>query len=341
MCGLALGLLAGADPPDGAVPPLPTATPAPPTDPHENGLGLGPLRLCSQSPGQSLRLGLVPHTPAELAAGEWKLHAGSTWVNVWASEQHYELDYEALTSEAVVSYGISDRWGLELGATNHATFGGHLDGAIQKFHSVFGLDQDGRDQVPRDRTHVRIDPTSHQNGVELDEEELDGNRTNFLRGAALCTLCHGEDGWPAVAVVGTLQAPLGSRRGYDGGILDVSLDLSVAERLGDWVIYASVACTRFAADEVYGIHLHRTNWAGLGAIEYRLTGDWSLVVQYLLSEGVAPDLYVFSKPSHELAVGTQVRLDRQVTLQFGVIENVFVFDNSPDFGLHLALEVRL
>src|SRR5688572_12610866 len=51
-------------------------------------LGLGPLRISSQSPGQSLRLGLVPHTPADLATGEWKLYVGSSWVNVWADEEH-------------------------------------------------------------------------------------------------------------------------------------------------------------------------------------------------------------------------------------------------------------
>lgn len=304
-------------------------------------IGLGPLRLTSQSPGQSLRLGLVPHTPADLAAGEWKFYVGSSWVNVWANETHVFLDYESLTSEAVLAYGLNDAWAFEASVVSRVTFGGRMDGFIQGFHDVFGIDQNGRDTVPLNDTSIRIDPTSTQPGLVLGSDELQGNRLVFLRGAMMWTLSHGHDGWPATALACTVQAPVGERRGYSGGLLDVSLDLSLAKSLGDWVGYASVAWTRFAADEVYGIHLHRSNWAGLGAIEYRISPEWSLVGQYLLSQGVAPDLYVFSKPSHEVTFGTQVRVGRHTTLQLGLIENVFIFDNSPDFGVHFALEMRL
>jgi hypothetical protein len=320
--------------------PLDPAKPSGYHDSHST-LGLGPLRLSSQSPGQSLRLGLIPHTPADLATGEMKAYIGSSWVNVWANHRQYALDYESLTSEALLAYGINSSWAFEVGALSRVTFGGHLDGVIQRFHEVFGIDQDGRDTVPQNQTSIRIDPNGTQPGLLLGAEELDGNRTTFLRGALLWTLSHGEDGWPATALAATLQAPIGDQRGYSGGLFDVSLDLSLAKPLGDWVGYATVTCTRFAADQIYGIHLHRTNWAGFAAIEYRVTSDWSLVLQYLLSQGVAPDLYVFSEPSHEVTLGTQVRVGRHTTLQLGLIENVFIFDNSPDFGVHLALEMRL
>lgn len=308
---------------------------------HSDTLGLGPLRLSSQSPGQSLRLGLVPHTPADLAAGELKIYVGSAWVNVWANETHVQLDYESLTTEALLAYGINDSWAFEAGVISRVTFGGRMDGFIQGFHDVFNIDQDGRDEVPMNGTSIRIDPTDSQPGLVLGSDELQGNRLVFLRAALLWTLSHGNNGWPATALACTVQAPVGERRGYDGGLLDVSLDLSIAKPLGNWVGSASVAWTRFGADEVYGIHLHRSNWAGLGAIEYRIDPEWSLVVQYLISQGVAPDLYVFSKPSHEVTLGTQVRVGRHTTFQLGLIENVFIFDNSPDFGVHLALEMRL
>jgi hypothetical protein len=317
---------------------MPATEPPPPAS---QALGLGPLRLCSQSPGQSLRLGLVPHTPADLSVGEWKYLASASWVNVWANEEDVALDYEALTSEALMAYGVSDAWAVELGATSRVTFGGRMDGLIQGFHDVFGLSQDGRDEVPLNQTDIRIEPNAHQPGLVLDGSDLDGNWQFFLRGALIYTFAHGRDGWPAASLACTLQAPIASRRGYEGGLVDVSLDLSLAQTIGDVVLYGSAAWTRFGADELYGLHLHRSNWAGLGAIEWRVTSDWSLVVQYLLSQGVAPDLYAFSKPSHELAMGTQVRVGRHTILQLGFIENVFIFDNSPDFGIHLALEMRL
>jgi hypothetical protein len=29
-----------------------------------------------------------------------------------------------------------------------------------------------------------------------------------------------------------------------------------------------------------------------------------------------------------------------ISAEFGLIENLFVFDNSPDFGVHLAVRAR-
>lgn len=310
--------------------------------PHRHSaLGLGPLRLSSQSPGQSLRLGLIPHTPADLGAGEWKIYAGGSWVNVWADEADYALDYESLTTEAVVSYGFTNAWAVEVGVLHRVTFGGRMDAMIQGFHDAFDLGQNGRTDVPLNQTAIRIDPTGSQPGLLLDDADLQNNHLTFMRGALLWTMTDGHHTWPATALSLTVQAPIGERRGYDGGLLDLSLDLSLAKPIGDWVGYASVAYTRFGADEVYGLDLYRSNWSGLGAIEYRITDGWSVVLQYLLSQGVAPDLYVFSKASHELTLGTQVRVGNHTIMQLGLIENLFIFENSPDFGVHLALEMRL
>lgn len=336
---LVVGMSSAGEAPDSGT----TAIPAPPpvTVDEHTVLGLGPLRLSSQSPGQSLRLGLIPHTPVDLTAGEWKLYAGSSWVNVWANEADYALDYEALTTEVLMAYGINHHWAIEVGALNRVTFGGRMDAMIQGFHDAFDLGQSGRDSVPLNQTNIRIDPTNTQPGLLLGEEDLQNNSQTYLRGALLWTMTDGHDAWPATALALTLQAPIGDRGGYNGGLIDVSLDLSLSKPIGDWVGYASVALTRFAADEVYGLDLHRTNWAGLGAIEYRITSDWSVLLQYLVSQGVAPDLYVFSKASHELTLGTQVRVGRHTIMQLGLIENLFIFENSPDFGVHLALEMRL
>lgn len=145
--------------------PSPVITAAAPRSPRNDQLGLGPLHLGSQSPGQSLRLGLVPHTPADLLDGEWKYFVGSSWVNVWANEATHQLDYEALTTEALVGYGLSDRWALELGALHRVTFGGRMDAMIQGFHEIFDLGQDGRDEVPLNRTYIHIDPNADQPGL--------------------------------------------------------------------------------------------------------------------------------------------------------------------------------
>jgi hypothetical protein len=57
-------------------------------------VGYGPLSLYSQSPFQALRLGIRPRTPSILGKGERDFWATATWVNTWANEADYFLDFE-------------------------------------------------------------------------------------------------------------------------------------------------------------------------------------------------------------------------------------------------------
>jgi hypothetical protein len=308
--------------------------------PGDDGVGLGPMRITSQSPGQSLRLGLVPHTPSDLPAGDWELSLDSTWVNVWADAEHYHLDYETDTTELVVAYGLAPDWRIEAAVSTRITFGGRLDGFIQDFHHALGISQGGRDQVPRNGTLVHVDATGVQPALDLGPSDLQGQRESRARASLERSLLAG-DGWvPRLSASVTAQVPLEADRSYQGGSLDVGADLAAAMNFGDVVAYLTVAYTRFGSDHSNGLKLYRSNWSGFAALEYRLTRSWSAIVQYLVSQGTAPDYYVFSKASHEVTFGTKVLLGRSTEIHFAIIENIIFYDNSPDFGLHLALSQR-
>ena len=311
-----------------------------PTTPDCTEVGLGPLRLGSQSPGQSLRLGLVPRTPSNLPAGAVEIYTGGTWVNVWADKDAYHLDYEALSSEVSLTYGLSRDWQLEGGIITRTTFGGHLDAFIQGFHQALGMGQGGREEYPHDTTAIHIDPSGSQPGVDLGAADLQGPTTTHGRLTVQRTLVHGGEWHPALALALTAQVPLDNQVRYGGNIADVAADLAVAQRLDRWYGYVTGTYARFGSNRINGVHLHRSNVSGLAAMECRLTPGWSLTLQYLVSQGIAPDYYVFSKASHELTAGTKVVISHQLTLDFGLIENLVIFANSPDFGLHLAVVPR-
>ncbi len=66
----------------------------------------------------------------------------------------------------------------------------------------------------------------------------------------------------------------------------------------------------------------------------------SLVLQYLGSEGVATDLGPFSETANEVTLGWKGEIRPAGVLEFGLIENIVTFDNSPDFGFHLGYTQR-
>ena len=66
----------------------------------------------------------------------------------------------------------------------------------------------------------------------------------------------------------------------------------------------------------------------------------SLLIQYLVSEGVAEDLGEISKPSHEVTLGWKGEVRKGTVVEVGLIENVITYDNSPDFGVHAGFTQR-
>jgi hypothetical protein len=311
-----------------------------PTHGQDDDIGLGPLRIASQSPGQSLRLGLVPHTPSDLRPGEWEVSLASTWVNVWADGDHYHLDYETDTTALVVAHGVAPGWRMEAEVNTRVTGGGRLDSFIQDFHDAFGLSQNGRDQVPRNRASIHIDATAQQPALDLGPADLQGSRESRLRTSLERSLLDGSGWLPRLSLSATAQVPLESEGSYQGGSVDVGGDLAAAFSFGELVAYLTVAYTRFGSDRSSGVRLYRSNWSGLAALEYRLTRHWSALAQYLVSQGTAPDYHVFSKASHEVTFGTKVLFSSGTEVHFALIENIIIFDNSPDFGIHLGLSQR-
>jgi hypothetical protein len=75
-------------------------------------------------------------------------------------------------------------------------------------------------------------------------------------------------------------------------------------------------------------------------MEWRFTPWMSLLIQYLVSEGVAEDLGEISKPSHEVTLGWKGEVKKGTVVEVGLIENVITYGNSPDFGIHLGVKHR-
>jgi hypothetical protein len=121
-------------------------------------VGYGPLNLYSQSPFQSLRLGIRPRAPSTLGRGDREFRATATWVNTWANGDDYFLDFESLQTALAFGYGITDTFQIEAEVQQRDRFGGVMDPFVQGFHDLFGIDQGGRDQVPHGEFSFDLDP---------------------------------------------------------------------------------------------------------------------------------------------------------------------------------------
>lgn len=314
-------------------------------------VGFGPLNVRSQSPFQSLRLGILPHTPSTLGRGENQVRASVTWANIWSVYSQtfdpaagvigpYILDYESLDIDLSYAYGISDTFQIGAGYEQRSMFGGVMDGLIEGFHDLFGLYQDGRDLWPRNQVVIFIDPENGQPPVSLTGADVTGTFARNLLFTIQHTLTCGSAKLPALSWAATARYALGNPAQLEGSNFDVALSAAAARRFGDFYLYLTLGYAWYGSDAVHGIDLETTQSTILAAAEWRFKPRMSLVAQYLRSEGDAKDLGVFSDPSNEIVFGWKWEASVGGVLEVGVLENIVNLDNSPDFGIHAAWTQR-
>lgn len=305
----------------------------------EANYGLGKLEIRSQAIGQSLRLTLPMLIPGDIAQGA-RAHVGLTWTNVWARDKAFVLDYEMLDTLVGFGYGFDNRLGIGLFIDHRDYFGGAMDGFIEGFHDWFGIEQDGRDEVPRGRSVIETyDPVTGAKRFELAADELNNTGLSVLLNY---NFDFDNPRLPSMNVYGAARYALQPPEVFeDNDGLDYGLGLGLSKRWGDrWHTHVVLGYTWYTdrgETDPGQVRFENSQLTGLLAVGWQYTPDLSLMVQYLYGSAVIETFEALDKASHEVHLGFRWRLDKTYTLDFALIENIITMDNSPDFGLHLGL----
>jgi hypothetical protein len=301
--------------------------------------GLGKFNMRSQSPAQSLRLNIPLPIPGDIKPG-WGARMDLTWSNVWASGSTYLLDYEIFDTIVSVDFGFNEHLGLELSFENRHYFGGAMDGLIQGFHDLLGIDQNGRDEAPKNRKVIqRFDSKTGLTLSETSAGELDNNGLSLLLNY---NLTHGTEIWPSVNVFGIVRYGLTCADiCTDNHPVDFGFGTGLAKRwIKNWYIYAALGYTLYGAREprlpppgVEAIKFEDDAISGVFALSWHWTPNFSIVGQYLYSGPDIKNIAEMNKASQEVDFGFKWKTTYGF-LEFAIIENIVNYDNSADFGLH-------
>lgn len=299
--------------------------------------GFGILQLRSQSPAQSLRLTMPSVIPGAFKPGIFDVHTSLTWTNVWVDNSRVALDYEMLDTHIAVSYGINKQFGLGIAFDQRNYFGGGMDNFIQEFHDLFGIGQNGRDRV--DRNLSRIIRYDDQGNIIFETDDLSFLENNGISLITQYILSHGTNRLPAIGVSGVLRYGLNTSSSEDNHEpLDWSIGIGLSKRWSDtWYTYSYLGYTNYGQTEMFGQEFKDESISFMLAFAWQWKPNFSILFQYVFSEGVVKDLGSLSDPSHEMNLGFKWQLSSGSIIEFALIENVITLDNSPDFGLHLAL----
>ncbi len=124
---------------------------------------------------------------------------------------------------------------------------------------------------------------------------------------------------------------------------DIGLALSTAGRLARGLsTTASLAVLRSRSGRFRGdFELARHMGSLMLSVDYALPGV-ALVAQLLVESGTTEDSGTdMDDPSTQVLLGTKVRVDTGTVLELALIENLFIHDNTVDYGLHAGISTWL
>lgn len=306
-----------------------------------NDIGRGPLHMTSMSPFQTLRSGFTPSPPSYLEEGHCELRITESWANLWAfNEDDILIDMEILHTNVALGRGLGGGFRADLELEASSRFGGSMDGLINGVHDLLGAETRHREDFRNDDFDLDLQGRGVRPSARLSNRDR-GVFSRSLVGTLQWTFSEGGPGRPALSAAVSFRTDLGRNADLRGGSpVDVALAFSAAERWGPFLFSASVQAAWYGSERFQDIELESIQAVGLAAIEWPFHRAASLLLQYMLCQGAAEDWLDLSKPSHEILLGVKVEIRSRTVFEAGLLENLAIPDNSPDFGFHAGLSYR-
>ncbi|MBN2057154.1 DUF3187 family protein [bacterium] len=314
--------------------------------------GLGPLDISTLGPSEVLRP--IPghlwlHAPE---TGRLSTGLSFEWINLWMyhivkrsdvyqtgsipatpySYGSYLFDMEQFVVDCRFIYSLGRRWSIDCNLPLLINGAGYLDGFIEGVHEFLGVNQHRRDEWPRDSVAF-LYVTRDGDMISLYESQI--------AGADLGRIALGGRWEPVLGnqrlsfrLVCTL--PTSSQLTmFEKRDIDLSLQAISGWRWRRMYFYHGLTLTHYFAEMTKELALKTYRTSLFNTAEFPLNPNLSLFLHTVTGSPIA-DYPHMDKPIIELTLGIKVRREKTL-LEFGLIENLFYFDNSPDFGIHFAV----
>lgn len=325
---------------------------------------LGPLRIRDMTPFNLLRLDMLPAHAVDAGRGSWAIEANLSFSNTFVmsenvrsylgsrggnaplsaddvaaiegmGEDAFYLDGEFALLETTFHYRLLRRTSIYLTVSAYDFTGGFMDGAIEGFHNTMGLDNAGRELVPRGQFQTVMALGGSQYAA-LDApvdfglgDPVIGMRQAFPLGASR---------WQLVLSGEIKVAWRGERSTLSTGTNDYGLQVAVQGKFGHRALYFNTSLVS-TDGQVFGIPLERRVFPTVTlAYETALTPTVNFVGQMSVSPSTVQDstIDLITADKYQASLGLRSRHGRLI-YGFAVTENLKNFDNTPDIGMTASL----
>ncbi len=296
-----------------------------------------PMFVYAQSPIHSNVLSTQLRSAQPNRVGTIEFKSSYTQASIWAHTEAYSLDYYQNQSNISVEWQVSPIWKTELDYRVVTAKDNGLDSFVMGFHDLFGIGQNGRDEVAEDQFTMDF----HKAGVHVSDFEGDDltNALTFYNELLLYSR-----GPMSLSAGGSLyynnvRSGQFARTSFEQGV-----QLNYSYITPKHSIFSTVGLVHRNGDNSF-VGLEDLSFENVSAswaigYEYRLNQRHSVLIESLNYQGWASNDPDFSEPSNEVVVGYRYRL-HQLAIEALMIENIRNMDNSTDIGFTLGLRFSI
>lgn len=329
----------------------------------------GPLRARDLTPFGYLRLDMRPAYTGAMAPGGWAIESEFSYQNTWALSdpvekylqarperrglsdadvaairalpgENYLVDLELGELDVTLHRRVTPHWDAFVIVSAAAYGGGVLDGAIERFHSAFGMSDKGRRGLARDQWNVVMNLDS------LQYASLDAHARNGLLDPTLGVRYTGVAlpvPW-SLALEAAVKVPVAGQRDFlSTGRMDTGLQASVMRRGDRHAFYGSIAVVDYAGSDGDAQPDARIVPTVVLGFESHLAARVHSILQLYASPSIydSDDTGLSALTSNKYLLSLGLRYHRgSHLLTFALTENLANMNNTPDVGFQLGWAYR-
>ncbi|GAB6263517.1 DUF3187 family protein [Photobacterium sp. CCB-ST2H9] len=291
----------------------------------------GPLKTYAQSPLQSTSLSPQLRSGFALPEDSLEFYANATASSIWAETDEYRADYYQSTFSTGLMWQATEGWQLELDASWRIALDTHLDNLTIGFHKLFGIDQNGRQQVPRHSFDIAI-------------PEYDVAYSDF-EGETLSRTFTLYSGWQvidypneALSIGASLYYNYVGSGPFHTHNFEQALQINYSYHQDRHRFHAMFGGV-YRKNPAALIPYNKLTYAAAAGWQYQFNGPHRFLLEYHFYEGASEATSALSQASNEILTGYRYHFSSSV-LELILIENVFNMDNSPDVAITLGYRQR-
>ncbi len=288
--------------------------------------------------------------PNDHKEGRFQVNASLRWLNIWAyhmaSEPPYEwenppadfplehgnylADMESYSLNYRISYKASEQICAEISVPVVLQTGGIGDGFVEHFHDAFGIGDQNRKALPRNQVNGFY--VTKAGGLDDFSDDLKGIFLgNIIVGGTYLV----KSGYPNIAVRALCKLPTSTMdESFNSNSVDFSFQASTTWNSNRFYGHHGLGATFYGTDGLDELKLNRERFSMFSALEYSCSETFSVIAQLVAASAVA-DYSKLNDPVVEVILGFKAKIGPGV-FEFGLIENMLYFDNSPDGGIHIG-----